>query len=470
MPADISDIPAPPAPGGDTINMADVAASFMEKNPVHDPVFNPPPEGEAPPAQTRAGQTSPVETPPVSPEPPQKGNRPEAQKRLDQEKAELKRHKEELTARLQELEGKLTGHEELTTKYGELELLAKERQTQLEETTNWYKNEESLLKVNPMDLEPVREAAVATRRTLDAFIPRDISASDESPIPLNADQFIQEQREQIHRAITDWKSIESANNMPSAARGKYQHVILSTLAKAMGVDDRHFSQEAIQTGNGTETSFDLLNPSHPVFQRLKNNIGELISHTDKFTSLRDAAEKAPLETAKQLISRRQSDAIQNVKRSGIGLTGEELKTALSKAPENHNLKVMAVLEEYPELVKELNAEIELEAMVTGHVRRQFDIPEMEPAARSKVGQTLTARFDDRAREIPLVKPLKKALVAKVEELRVEREENARLRKELEAYVSQGEAGGGSVQEGKDAPTQLSAGWAGVDLEKYLRAG
>ena len=399
---------------------------------------------------------------PVPPVEPERPHSEQVRRRLDGEKASLKKQVEEAQTRLKELEEYKGKYEETSTKYTELETVAQQREARIKEAEGWYRNEESALKINPMDMEPVREAAYATRRELDQFVPSDISGPGESPLPINTEEFIQTHRETLHTAIKDWQTIGEMANIPAQAKGKLQHLVISSVAKALGVPDESFEDEDIQG-----TSYKMIDPRHPVFQHLKSRMNPLVQATRQFQNLKENAEKAPLETARTVISKRQQEAVATVRKSGIGLTGEDLQTALKHNPDNQNLQIMAAMEAHPDILKELTTEIENEAMVTGHLRRQFDIPVTEPEARDKTGRMLQARFDERAISAPLIKPLKKLAVQQMTEIRELKEKLKEREQELEKLTSQGETGSSEGGDSMEKPKGLGDRWSDPAIAKVL---
>jgi len=125
------------------------------------------------------------------------------------------------------------------------------------------------------------------------------------------------------------------------------------------------------------------------------------------------------------------------------------------------------MEAHPDILKELTTEIENEAMVTGHLRRQFDIPVTEPEARDKTGRMLQARFDERAVSAPLIKPLKKLAVQQMTRIKELEEKLKEREQELEKLTSQGETGSSEGGDSMEKPKGLGDRWSDPAIAKVL---
>lgn len=452
---DLTNIPEVPVPANaGRTSMADLAKTFMQENPPDDaPVV--PAETTPPVVENTEKPTEPVPVKPTG-----------AAARLDQQKAELKRQAEEQKAAWEK--EKAAWDEErkgLAGRLTEFETLAEQRAREKEEALNLYKNESSLLDVDPMQLAPVKEAAMAANNALKRFLPTDLSATDESPHPVNVGDFLSNNMSTLNDAVRDWQELAGAANMPAAGKGKLQHLILSNLGTALGIDERHFSEEVINGQN-----LKLLNPGHPAFQQMKNHMPDLVERTKTFKDLRDGAQSAPVETARQVITNRKNESVQAMRQRGIGLTGDALQQELRKRPEDPNLLLMSIAEKDPQLLKEIDDEVEVNAILDGHMRRKFDIPELDPAARDKTGRMLQQRFEDRARNAPLVKPLQKAFVRVLNESKTKDAEIERLKNELAGYTAQGEIMGSADHSTGTKPVATTKeGWKDPFVQKYLEA-
>lgn len=472
-PAAAAPVPVP-STGGKT-SMDSLINDFMVRENIPSPSVKVEGQGDQ---KLPSLETPPVETPPAevvekTPAAPVVSDTPAvepphlASVRARKIEAELKKQVEEQAARLKELselEGLRPKWEEATTQLTEKQRLLEEAEKKHAELESYYRNEASALSTNPMELEPVRNAAIEANRRLNDLIPDDLSGEDEAPLPLRKDTFIQENLAIIHETVDYWKKILGNNDMPSADKGTLQHIALSTLARRAGVDEKHFSNTEYRGQN-----YFTVDPRHPVFKHLKARMGDLVRATDTFTALKGEAEKAPMESASKIISKRGEASLEAQKKMGIGVFGNDLKALREKAPDDDMLAALSALEGHEDLVAELTAEQKRQGLLNAHKVRKFDIPVPDPKKYNETGRMLQLMDMERDVTAPLIKPAVKLIARMARKEKNLEAEIEKLKAEINKRSMQGEAGspraGESVTETKTGFTK--PGFQNADTLAYL---
>lgn len=449
--------------------MDSLLSDFMVRENIPQPSVKVEGQGDStPPSETPAPPAPVAETPAAPPAEPVVNEPPHlASIRERRQSAELKKRVEEQEAKLREyseLEDIRPKYEETTTRLTEAERLREEAERERDEFKNYYKNESSALSTNPMEIPEVRSAAEEAGRRLAELIPDDLSADDETPLPIRKEAFIQENLKHINETVGYWKRILENNDMPSVDKGILQHIALSQLAKTMGVDDKHFTTTEYR-GQGYTT----IDTRHPAFRHLKSHMGALVRATDVYSTLEGQARSAPLESAKAIISKRGEASLEAQKKMGIGVFGNDLKALRDKAPDNDLLTALAALEGHEDLVAELSAEQKRQGLLNAHKVRKYDIPVPDPKKYNETGRMLQAMDMERDVTAPLVKPLQKLAARQFHTLKEKDAEIAKLRAEIDRRSVQGEAG--SPRAGESVPTQKAPftkpGLNNADTQAFL---
>ena len=363
------------------------------------------------------GDTPPQTPPPETPAP-VTDNQSQAAKRIAQK--EWRQKYEEAQARLSELEPLQQRVPELETSVAEQRILAEQRAEEIKKLSEAYRNEAAA--VDPslvFEVPEVREAKERLSAAEASFFPPDLSDVHEAEIRFDASKLSSATLGNVGNAIKLWEKQEYDSNESSGFRSKAQWIALSNIAKYMGVSDEAFDDMEL---NGT--NYRVIRPAHPVYRHLKTSVRDYSQRSMEFNRTRESALTNQQETAKGVVSQRVSNTKKLYNDTGVGLTGEALKTAMSKTPDSLNLKVMALLENEPELLRELQDNVEAEASLNGHLRPQLDFLDPDPSARTAAATALMRRTGQRAINAPLADPLKKLVLKQADAM-------AELRKKIQ---------------------------------------
>ena len=360
--------------------------------------------GVAPPADTPPvpGEPTKEVTPPVpSAEPTGKDY---ARKRV--EEREWKQKYEALQAEYEPVKSKLP---ELESQLVETKTLAEQRAAKLKEIEEAYRNEAEAFNPDLInELPEVREAQSKFNSMAANLFPVDLSNPDNDEPDLRFDPAaLTPDKSAVVRTMLDhWEKAEFSSEMSSARRAEIQHVSLSHIAAQIGVPSSAFDIKEI---DGKE--YPLLSTRHPVYKHLKASVRPFIAARQEVGAVQAAAAEKKQESLTSIVRTRADNTRKLFRDVGVGLTGEALQTALAKTPDNVNLKAMKLLEAHPDLVAELNANMEAEAALNGHFRPQLDLTDTDLSARNKAAQAHLTRIGQRAVNAPLA-PVLKSLVLK----------------------------------------------------------
>lgn len=327
----------------------------------------------------------------------------QAKKRIEQ--SQLTKELDAARARIAELEGLSGKLPALESSLVETKSLAEQRAQELESLRAAYKNEAEAFTPDLIaEIPEVRKAQANFEEQASGLFPFDLadSRSDEPEIRFNAGSLGNAKMNQVVDMINRWEQEEFSSQADPKMRSDIQHVVISNIAKLIGVDADRFVTREI--GNA---EYEVLPPSHPVYQHLKKSIRPFVEARQKVTMAQTQAAQNGKESLKHVFQQRVSNTKKLFSETGVGLTGDTLKEALSKDPDNHTLQVMRLFEAAPDLLQELQGNVELEASLNGHLRPHLDLAEIDPGERTKVAQTHMRRVGQRAVNAPLAEPLKK---------------------------------------------------------------
>ncbi len=394
---------APLAGNGEQTDYSDVMAKLGLSSDTPDPQ-TPALDLATPPASTPDGPPLGTPAPPSDEIVARRAeNDRQAKKRIEQ--SQLTKDLEAARARIAELEGLSTKLPELESSLVETKSLAEQRAQELENLRSAYKNEaEAFTPEMISEIPEVKKAQANFEENAAGLFPFDLSdsRSDEPEIRFNAGSLGNQKMSQVVDMINRWEQEEYQSDADPKLRSDIQHVVISNIAKLIGVDPDRFVTRDI--GNA---EYEVLPPSHPVYQHLKKSIRPFVEARQKVTMAQKQATESSRESLKSVFQQRVSNTKKLFQETGVGLTGETLKEALAKSPDNQTLQVMRLFEDAPDLLQELQGNVELEAALNGHLRPHLDLVETDPGERTKVAQTHMRRVGMRAVNAPLAEPLKK---------------------------------------------------------------
>lgn len=416
-------------------------------------VDNTPPPTDAP---DTPAVVDPATPPPVTPSADKGPNASAAARRV----AEKKENEEliELRRKLAELEPKLP---DLETKAVEYKTRADQLEAEAKELRDRYQNE-----VNSMDpalvseVPVVREAYNKYNDAASRLFPVDISnpADDEPDMRFDPSSLTPEKNNIVRAMIDRWAQEEFQGKGAPKDRADVQHVVLSNIAAAMGVDKEKFQTKVI---NGQE--YQVIHPSHPVYKHLKQEIRPFVQARQAVAAAEEEARGGRMESMKSVVGTRVQNTKKMIRDAGVGVTGDDLKNALATNPESATLRTMSLLESEPELLQELRDAIETEAAINGHFRPQLDLLDTDVKARNTAAQTYLTRIGLRAVNAPMAPVLMKLSLkqqAKISDLQAEieklKEENSRTLIQAEPGGMTSPSGGGGASSAAQAlsPSEL----------------
>lgn len=462
----------PPPPAADVVPLntgtddTDLLARLSAKHNVSEeaPVLEntPPPSGEEVVAETPVAE-KPVETPAPNP------NAAAAAKRVSDKKAAEQKDTElaELRAKLAELQTKADMVPDLETKYVETKTLAEQREIELEEHRKRYKNEVETL--NPQLISEVPEVRAAQERynsIASGLFPVDISnpLADEADLRFDPNSLTPEQATTITNMLNRWEKEELNSSAPANHRAQVQHIVLSNIAAAIGVDPSKFQE--INVGGAP---YNVIPPSHPVYQHLKSSVRPFINARREFNQTQEQAKASVLESGKTIVGGRVANTKKMFADSGLGLTGESLKASLAKSPDSEFLKAMTLVDADPELLAELQENIEAESATNGYFRPTLDLFEPDLKARDTAAQAHMRRIGRRVLHGALGPVLLKKALKQDALIREKDELIAKLQAEAEKTLIQAEPGAISGQ-GDTPKDSKTDGLSAVELALAKKHG
>lgn len=441
--------------------------SYMERRGITLPESNdsPAPTPEAPKPDAPATPEAPVPTPekqapetPAVPAPEGKKSRPEAEMRVrlkqlqderdawTKEKEEWLREKEELIAlrdsKIPELETTATTYKTTADSYAK----------DLEEFRKSWKNErEKEWTEIANELPEYKEAMQKLESSWLGLFPRNIAdpASGEAEIRFNPANMSPENSQAVDRLVKQWADWEYNDKVTDARRSDAQHIIVSLMAKSMGVSSEHMDQKELDG-----KMYDVIRPGHPVYGHLINKIPGLVESRIQAANLQGRAQQESKTMAAEAIRKRQENRRESFKAAGFGLSGEELKTRALREPQNPVIQALSLLGDDEELRGELQTHLEQEAITDGFWRPHFTLPEDDPKAHDQAARAHMSRIGNR----PVLASIGQVLLKQASKLKAERDELrakiAKLEEENNRYALQDEPGvaaGGGASGGKENP-------------------
>lgn len=393
---------------------------------------------------------APVTETPVVPDAPvtEKPNRPEAAKRV-QEK-EWKKKAEELEAELATYRPYKDKAVELETSVTEFRTLAEQKEVERKSLEDAYRNEAGVVPDEVIyDLPQVKTALDTLQKNGATLFPRDLSDpnSDEPVRHFNLSNLSDVKKNEIEQRVSTWAKMQGDSNLDPDMRSDVQHVLISQMAAIAGVKPERFTTKIV---NGSE--YQVLPPSHPVYQHLSRSIEPFIDSRSAFDSALTTARASREDTLRETVQTKIRNTRQMWTDAGVGVTGEALTAALSRNPDSPTLQAMKLIEAHPDLVAELQQNAELEALTNGHLRPQLDLSETDPTERSAKARAHMARIGHRAINAPLTEPLKKLALRQSKEIGDLRAKLVLAEAEASKTRTQAEPGGVVGGEGAlDAP-------------------
>lgn len=387
-------------------------------------------------------ETPPAETPPPEAVPDKKATNQEfARKRVEakeiaKERDEWKSKYDEAQRVLAEREAKLN---ELEPQAVEYKTMAEQRAARVKELEESFKNEKALLPEDVIASVPeVQEAQKGFSSAAMGLFPRDLSNPDEGQADLRFDPAVMSDpsiSSRVNGFINSWEKVEYEGKGTPQQRSDSQYVALSLIARDIGVPAESFVTKII---NGTE--YPVLPTTHPVYRHLTRAIPGFVEARQKLNEVRSSAVTNVRETMSKVTGQKVENSRRFVREFGLGLTGEELKSALVRQPENNVLQVMSILEEHQDLLSELKDESEKEVALNGVFRPQFDISEDDPKEHTRVANAHLQRVGRRTVYAPLGQVAAKLAVRQKARISELEKHIAELKAEVDAAARQGEPG------------------------------
>ena len=397
-----------------------------------------------------ATEPPPVEPPPAEAVPDKKATNQEfARKRVEakevaKERDEWKSKYDEAQRVLAEREAKLL---ELEPQAVEYRTIAEQRAARVKELEEAYKNEKAVVPDDIIASVPeVQEAQKSFGSAVSGLFPRDLSNPDDGQPDLRFDPSVMSDpaiSSRINGYINSWETVEFGGKGTPQQRSDSQYVALSLIARDIGVPAESFTTKII---NGTE--YPVLPTNHPVYRHLTKTIPGFVESRQKLNEVRSSAISNVKETIGKVTGQKVENSRRFVRESGLGLTGEELKSALLRQPENPVLQVMGILEDHADLLSELKEESEKEVALNGVFRPQFDIVEDDPKEHTRVANAHLQRVGRRTVFAPLGQVAAKLAIRQKARISELEKKVAEQSAEIEASARQGEPGvvGGSAND------------------------
>lgn len=417
-----------------------------------------PPEGSPPPPQvpvipqgepvTPASPVVPAAEPVVPKTPVTTEPGPPRETAVRIENKELKTRLETYEKELAELREKAGKLPELETSLTETRTLAEQREAERLKLESAYRNEVTTVPEALLDEIPeFVEARGRFEEKAKVLFPEYVSDPDDDAdpdIPFRFQNLPQPYVHSLGGYLDQYESTLAEPNQIAAAETR--RALISSMAKVMGVRPEKFVTEAFRGKD-----FEFLPKTHPVYKHLRGSIEPFLQQRDAMNRVRGEALKNSEASVQKAASGRIDNTRQLFKNFGVSLSGEELDQALAKAPDNITLQAVKALQGHPDLLEEVKANLEHEAIVNGHFRPVLDIHDLDPASRTAKADATRARIGKRAAYAPIVEPLIKLLLrnqSKLTEL-----EKAKAEAEAEAARARAntEPGAGGGYEGSAEP-------------------
>lgn len=413
-----------------------------------------PPAVDAPPVP---GDTPKAEPAVPAVEPPHKEH---VRKRLEEK--EWKKKYEELYAEHEPLKSKLP---ELENQLVETKTLAEQREARAKQLEEAWKNEADAFSPDLVyELPEVKAAQASFESATQALFPVDISNpdADEPDLRFEPASLTPEKSSVVRTMLDHWETAEFNTGMNAARRAEIQHVALSNIASQLGVPAKNFEMKEI---DGVE--YPVLSTRHPVYKHLKASVRPFIAARQQVGSVQAAAIENKRESFSSVVQSRAETTRKMFKDTGVGLTGESLKAALAKTPTNPNLKVMELLEAHPDLLQELNANMEAEAALNGHYRPQLDLVDSDLESRNRTAQAHLQRIGQRAVNAPLAPVLKSLVLKQHSEIAELKQKLAALEEEASRTRMQSEPGAVGSGDGVGDPVRQTSEFGAYDKYAHL---
>ncbi len=354
------------------------------------------PAAPATPAPATPDLTNPAPaTPatPVVPEPaaPVNPNAAAAAKRIADKNAQTQAQAdlEAARARVAELEAASARIPEIEASLVETRTLAEQREVELKTYKDRYQNEVNTLDPALVYEAPLVQEAQAKYNTVSATLfPTDISNPDNEEPDRRFDirSLDNPTIELLQGQLRKWEEYEGMD-LNANLKADAQHVVLSNIAAAIGVDKNTFIQKTV---NGQ--TYNVISPTHPVYKHLRTQIRPFVAARLEVEAAKAAVSAERVTAMQGIVGTRVTNSRNMVESVGVGLTGPALDAVLQKNPDNAFAKVMKVIESDAELMAELKTNIDTEVAVNGHFRPQLDLTETDPTARTQTAQTYLQRI------------------------------------------------------------------------------
>lgn len=441
----------PPASNADNITALLAAAEKFTETPAPDltlPPDIPPP----PPVTPPAGETTPA---------PVKTKDDYAKERI----AQRENKTAELTGRITEMETQLaelrSAREAAETEKTRLaEALAAEERKLKEVDERWKKDTEPVF--NPDELPEVQTVARNFYTGMYDFIPVDLGGAEDEPMPLDRNVVLQKNGVEIEGYLKNYVSVAQAPNLSHDQRGKYYHVVISQIAKALGVDKDAFESRDL---DGTE--FGFLSTRHPVYAHIK---GRLPNMAASWATLQNARVKAVNDHEGSLTGvfdtrmRRSEEAFRS---AGITDSDDEINNRLKRDPNDAVALIMKEIKGREDLLKKFNEVVREEAATNASARPHVEVFEKDPAKRNTLLKLRSEKLAKRAVYAPLHEMSIPTLITVIKERnelreRLSKYETAEDRKEAAA-----EPGAAGLRTSTAKPDTEVAGHKMSDLERVL---
>jgi len=390
--------------------------------------------------------------------PPVKPDRPEARKRIEEK--EMRTKLTEYEKELEELRPLRTRVTELDTSLLETKTLAEQRAAEKKLLEDAYRNEvEVLPDVVINELPEVQEAMTAYNRAERELFPTYLNdPSVGEPLKkLDVTKLNGPDGVKVADLIKRWEHEEYESKADPDYRSAVQHVVVSHIAQILGVNTDNFMETSI----GGKI-FNVIQPTHPVYQKIAMGLTPYVEARNNAIYTRTGAQAKAQEVVGSVVTQRIANSRKMFSDLGVTLQGDELKSALSRSPDNTTLRALSLLHSHSDLAQELLDNTELELLANGHFRPNLDLAETDPQARTTKANALKARIGMRAAFAPMVTPLAKLTVrqeATIAELKTKlaayEKDASKDRTQIEPGGAIGDSGSSSKYEDVDQYADIS---------------
>ncbi len=371
---------------------------------------------------------------------------------------------ETLKARIAELEATAAKVPDLETRFNETKTLKEQQDIELEKHRTRFQNEAKTLDPSLVfEVPAVLEAQNRYNEVATNLFPVDISnpADGEPDLRFDPNHLDSQASATIHSMLNRWEAEEFNSKSSPQRRAQIQHIVLSNIAAAIGVDKEKFQEVQIDG-----SPYNVIPANHPVYLHLKQSIRPFINARRDFTGAQERAKTDMVETGKSIVGTRVNNTKKMFSDVGVGLTGDALREKLTAQPDNAFLKTMALIEGDETLVKTLKENIEFEAATNGYFRPQLDLFDSELDSRETAAKTHMQRIGNRVLHGAIGPVLMTLAHKQAEALKAKDAEIAQLRAEANRTLMQAEPG--AVTNIGEAPRDAN-GPAFTAAEEALRA-